>query len=90
MLFLLLASTTADVSATQVRLDELVHRCDAQKVVRLVAKSRTEVVIDMMIVRRAPSQRENQRFSCVLGGMQRMPDLQFGFIGNEALGGNRD
>jgi hypothetical protein len=87
MLLLPLALLSDDVQATQNRLDKLVHVCAAEAVVRLIAQSSTNVIIDMKRVDRAPSSDENRRFKCVLKGMRRMTDLQFGFIGNEAYDG---
>lgn len=84
-LFLLLASAPSAAAPTQARLDKLVHRCAAENVVRLTALSRREVVIHMVVAERAPTASEDHRFSCVLRQMRRMPDLQFGFLGNEAI-----
>lgn len=74
---------TAD---TQGRLDRLVNGCSATKVVRLTAESPREVLMIPLNAERAPTDDENTQFTCVLQGMQSMPDLKFGFLGNAAVG----
>jgi hypothetical protein len=74
---------TAD---TQGRLDRLVNGCSATKVVRLTAESPREVLMTPLNAERAPTDDENTQFTCVLQGMQSMPDLKFGFLGNAAVG----
>lgn len=74
---------TAD---TQGRLDRLVNGCSATKVVRLTAENPAEVLMAPLNAGRAPTDDENTQFICVLQGMQSMPDLKFGFLGNAAVG----
>lgn len=83
MLLLFMVLSTGDAAATQGRLDRLVHSCHAESVVRLIAHSSTEVIIDLRVTNRAPSLSQSRTFDCVLNGMRGMPDLQFGLIGNE-------
>lgn len=86
MVSLLLAAAMASPTATQVRVDQLVHRCRAERVVRLVAQGHAEVVMNVQHPERPPSSDENRKFECVLQGMQGMKDLRFGFLGNEEAG----
>jgi hypothetical protein len=82
-IFLLAAALS--VEATQARLDELVVRCKAERVVAFKAHSKGEVIIDMKNAGEAPSPMDQQAFDCVLSGMKKMNDLKFGFLGNEAV-----
>lgn len=81
---LLLAATPGGLTATQARLDQMVHRCGAEKVARLIARPGGEVVIDLPHNDRAPTTAENRQLTCLLDAMGKAPDLKFGFIGNEA------
>ncbi len=75
------------IADTQSRLDQLVNGCSATKVVRLTAENPTEVLMASLNAERAPTDDKNTQFTCVLQGMQSMPDLKFGFLGNAAVGG---
>jgi hypothetical protein len=81
---LALAAAPTGAAVTQAQLDRLVHKCAAEKGVRFVAQSRTEVIMQMLHVERAPTASENRRFECVLAGMKKMRSVQFFFIGNAA------
>jgi hypothetical protein len=75
----------ADVTAvSQHRVDRLIKRCAANKVVKLLARNGNEVSMHPLIIARAPTAAESRKFECVLLGMKEMTDLHFGFIGNEA------
>jgi hypothetical protein len=87
LLGLILTAGSPTTAATQARLDGLVHKCMAGHVIRLTAQSPTEVIIDMIHVERAPTPSERRLGDCVLRGISGMPDLQFGFLGNAAIGG---
>lgn len=81
-LYLALTAAPADPAVTQGQLHRLIHRCAAERIVRLTAQSRTEVIIQMLHVERAPTASENRRFECVLTGMKEMAGIQFRFLGN--------
>ena len=70
--------------ATQARVDQIVDRCSARSFVTLQADGPTQVIIQLRRFDPPPSPVEQQQFECVLGGMKSMPDLQFGWLGNEA------
>jgi hypothetical protein len=80
--YLALAASPDDVSITQARLDQLLHSCAAEKVVRLTALSPNEVAIEILNLERAPASSENRQLTCVLRGTKKMADLRFGFFGN--------
>lgn len=80
----LLLSASVETRSTQQRVDKVVQRCHATKVVQLLAQSHREVVISMQVTDRAPTSDEDAKFSCVLAAMRKMDGLTFGFIGNEA------
>ena len=80
---LLLVAAASDVAATQQRVDELVARCDAQGVIRLVAESARQVAMQPLLQPGETSAEQEKRFDCVLTGVKSMPDLNFGFVGNE-------
>lgn len=80
---LFLAAGADDVTATQRRVDELVVRCHAQDVIRLVAEDAQQVTMQPLVPPGEASAEQDRRFSCVLTGMKTMTDLSFGFFGNE-------
>jgi hypothetical protein len=80
---LILAAATSDIVATQQRVDELVARCDAQRVLRLVAESAGRVTMEPLSQSGEVSAEDDRRFYCVLSGIKTMADLEFGFEGND-------
>lgn len=82
-LSLLAGLTTNSAAVVQTRVDELVMRCDASKVVQLVAQDESRVAMTLLLPAGDVTAAQNQQFTCVLEGMKAMPDLSFGFLGNE-------
>lgn len=79
--YLILATATEDMPATQTRLDQLIHGCQAEKVVRLTARNSRDVIADLLDANLADPN-ERAKGECVLNGMRAMTDLQFEIIGN--------
>lgn len=79
----LLAQQVDGRAATQLRLDELVQRCRAEKVVRLQAITDTKVSIQAGGWGRDLTRSEDKKITCVLLGTNGMRDLRFGFIARE-------
>ena len=83
LLYVALIAQPGSSPSTQHRVDRLVEKCAAGKVVRLSAETSNQVAMTVLIVGRAPTRAEDGRFTCVLNGLRTMKDLQFGFVGNE-------
>jgi hypothetical protein len=81
-LILLAGSASSGTAALQGELDQLVKRCQASQVASLMAREGHQVEITPLS---GPdmSAAQKQQLKCVLDGLRSMPDLSFGFIGNE-------
>ncbi len=85
LLALLASAMSPSVAVTQKRVNQLVASCKAAAFVALSAETSKDVVIEIRKIGEAPSPADQRAFACVLDGMKKMDDLQFGFLGNEAV-----
>lgn len=83
-LYFLAGSVLNGSVGAQQRVDGLVKRCDAAKVIQLVAEKDNRVTMTLLLpLDSRISATQNQQLACVLDGIKAMPDLSFGFLGNE-------
>lgn len=83
-LYFLAGSVLHGTMAAQQRVDGLVKRCDAAKVIQLVAEQDNRVTMSLLLpTGHRISATQTQQLACVLDGIKAMPDLSFGFLGNE-------
>jgi len=82
-LYLLAVLSPDGTTLIQQRVDELVRRCNASKVIRLVAQDESRVLVTLPSLPANVTDAGVRQFTCVLEGMKAMPDLSFGFLGNE-------
>jgi hypothetical protein len=80
-LLLLADSAALETALLQQQLDQLVEHCRAAQAASLVAHEGRQVEF-MPLAGDHPSDAEKQQLRCVLTGLQLVPDLSFGFIGN--------
>ena len=82
-LILLASSASDDTAAVQQEVDQLVTRCEASNEVKFVAHSDRQVQMQLLTGLDVTAT-QRQHLTCVLDGLKSIPDLSFGFIGNEA------